>query len=110
MLPDADHPPIPFPEPRINHSVSLSVACDFLAPVVGVRVWNAPVLRAAVPETPVDENRTSLLKEHKVGLPDNRVIPPPAFDPEEIENRDHPQLRGPVARASDSRHHIRSFC
>src|SRR5690606_12313778 len=45
------------PQPLVRVGISASVAFDLLAPEASVLLWPGGVLRTAVPETAIDENR-----------------------------------------------------
>lgn len=67
MLPEPHHGPAGFPEPTCRIHVAFSVPGDFGPPVVRIRLRFDVVLRAAVPEATIDEDRDACAREHDVG-------------------------------------------
>jgi hypothetical protein len=67
MLPDADDLPSCLGKGIIVVAVASDVAIELLGPVIGVRARRGPVLRAPMPEAPVNEHRDPLPGEYDVG-------------------------------------------
>src|ERR1700691_4442196 len=66
VLPEPDHGPARRAERGVGGPVALHIAAQLRFPVPGIGRWLAAVLRAAVPEAPVDEHRDPLGCEHDV--------------------------------------------
>jgi hypothetical protein len=67
MLPETEHrPPNPF-QARVSVPVTLYVRLDFVPPPLGVRLRPSSVLRAAMPETAIDENCDARAHECQIG-------------------------------------------
>src|ERR1700722_2815857 len=56
-------------KPSISVTVTLPVPPELLFPPLGVRSWACPVLRARMPEAPIDHHRNSTGSEDDVGAP-----------------------------------------
>lgn len=67
MLPDAHNSPTGIFKHLIHPSVTLTIAGNFLPPEIGVGLWNAAVLAAAVPVTTIEKNADPLAAEDEVG-------------------------------------------
>jgi len=68
MLPDPDHPPAHQSEFSTHPAVAGDVVVDFIVPVLSIGRRSSAVLRAAVPETAINENGDSRLDKDDVGL------------------------------------------
>ena len=64
---------------------------------------------AAMPETPIHENRQTLSLKDEIGFPKNRLPAAPARDAECTENLDERQLCRLVALSANKRHHLGAF-
>lgn len=67
MLPNAYHYPSLLPEFHVGVGIPPTVRLDLISPPVCVLFRPRAVLRTAVPEAPVDEDRDSLAGEGDVG-------------------------------------------
>lgn len=56
MLPNSHHNPAGRTERRVVASITGNVRVELGTPPIGVRFWSYRMLRAAVPETAIDEN------------------------------------------------------
>lgn len=66
MLPDSDHLPSEFAQLAVCALISPSVRLDLVDPELPVCVRADSVLRAAVPETAIDEDRNFLAGENDI--------------------------------------------
>lgn len=68
VLPDPDDSPARCAESPVRVSVAMHVAGDLVGPVPAVYIVAPPtMLRAAVPEAPIDEHSDTKSGEHEVG-------------------------------------------
>jgi hypothetical protein len=67
VFPEADNHPAEAEHLGVRISISSNVGLDLLSPVCRVRLRSGVVLRAAMPEASVDEDRKLLAREHNVG-------------------------------------------
>jgi hypothetical protein len=82
MLPNPDDLPSGLGKGIVVVAVASDVAIELLGPVVGVCARRGPVLRAPMPEAPVNEHRDSLAWEYDVSsaaksLQRSMVLPKP---------------------------------
>jgi hypothetical protein len=102
VLPHADHLPPGLPERRCHLVVPGHIALELRRPVPLVVAWWLAVVRADVPETPVDEHGHPKAREHDVRPDadtrnvDAEVLPEPVAEP--VQGRPQRELRfGPGA-------------
>lgn len=69
MFPETQHQPARFSESLVRVLIPGPVTRDFFTPELHVCPRCCVVLRAAVPEAPVDKYRDSLSREDDVGTP-----------------------------------------
>ena len=78
MLPNAKNFPSTVPESSCDFKITSFVRFELLLPEFLVGGGHGAVLRAAVPEAPINENSQSLRAEHEIGLSEDFLIPTPA--------------------------------
>ena len=69
MLPDSDRHPTRIRQSPVGIRVSSSIRSHFFSPITRIGHRNGVVLRAAVPETTIEENRHALRWKHQVSRP-----------------------------------------
>lgn len=67
MLPDTDDQPPRVAQPRVRVTIALDVPIELVDPPLAVRSRRRPVIRTAVPEAAVDEDRYTRSDENQIG-------------------------------------------
>lgn len=80
MLPDPDHRPAQGAEGAGDEPIAGAIAAQLLEPEYRVGLWLCGVLRATVPETPVDEDGEPSPGKNEIGFAENRPASPPSGD------------------------------
>jgi hypothetical protein len=96
-----------------KYPVCLSVSCpvvgDFFVPVLSAGSWHAAMLRATVPEAPINEHGHTERREDEVGFADQRETPSPSANAVLSEEVEQGEFRGPVSLGPDLRHDAGSY-
>ena len=88
----------------VDEEVALPIAPEFLPPEKRVAGGHAAMPGTTVPETAIHKQGDPRRAENKVGLAEDRLMPPPARDTVGAEPFDHHHFRGPVAVRTDAGH------
>lgn len=110
MLPDSDNAPAILSELVAYGPVSIYVACQFPPPVRLVALWHSAMPATTVPKTPVHENSHALPAKHKVGVPWERLVTPPACETSSAKKGCQLQLGAFVAMRTHSSHYLAALC
>lgn len=86
MLPHTNHPPAMFFQEASDNSVTLPVPKDFRAPERFPSFGHPAMPSAAVPETPVHEDRDSCFAEGEIWTPQQTRVAAPAIDARSAED------------------------
>jgi hypothetical protein len=68
VLPEPEHTPSISGQKRISSSISVTIAVDFLAPPVPVRLRPSDVLWATMPKAPIDEDGDTRAHEEQISF------------------------------------------
>lgn len=78
MLPDADNDPAFLSQCAVNQTVPLFVPPDLLNPKRPVCLWDLASARMPVPKLAVDKDRYSQLREYKIRISEQGMMPAPS--------------------------------
>ena len=87
MLPDADHPPSKLAQLAACAPISLSVRLDLVDPELPVCAGMDAVLRTAVPETAIDEDRDLMTGKNDIWRTRQIISVDPKAQPTEMKGR-----------------------
>jgi len=97
MFPNAKHMPAHLTQQFGAFLVPLLVCIQLLQPIPPIALWPVAVLRATVPEAPVNKDGQPMLAENEVGPARQLGVPPPPFDAVPPKCCHERQFGGPVA-------------
>jgi hypothetical protein len=75
VLPDPNNSPAALAKEHGRVFVSRCVAAQFFSPKGGVRLWNLSVPRAAMPETSIQKNGDTMVKENEIRVRSIETLP-----------------------------------
>jgi hypothetical protein len=106
MFPNSeDLPPTP-PEPACHFPIPGNVSGELCLPEGSVASRHLAVLGAYVPEAPVDKHGYTQLREHKIWIAEDLLMPAPPCDAICAKDPDHCQLRALVPARAYVKHYI----
>lgn len=109
MLPHADDPPAGRAQGRVYLAVTIFVSLNFLGPKLGVGLWLASMVGAAVPETAVHKQRDFAFSKYKVGFSKEMLPSAPSRDAICPEKCDYSQFSPFVFIRPNPSHHFGTF-
>jgi len=107
MFPNAQHTPTGTAQRARHEPVARLVRRQLPSPERRVVPRLRRMAGAAVPETPVHEDRDAQLGENKIRLAEDRLLPAPAADALSAEEPNQSKLRVLVPAPTNPRHHFR---
>ena len=109
VLPNAYNLPTLSAQLATHSPVAFPVIADFAIPKLLIAARTFIALWAAVPKATVHKQCESHAAENEIGVPKQRLVPPPAFDSVRTKNGCQFQFGVLVAFRPNGSHHLRTF-
>jgi hypothetical protein len=109
MLPKAKHFPSSFAQQADNFSISALIPPNLQLPEGSASFRHPAMPPAAVPETPVDEDRYACFPKHKIWPAWQRLLPTPSPDAMGAQSNCQSEFRSTIAPRANGCHNPATF-